>query len=409
MIVIKTFRYRCYPTKEQEILLAKHFGSKRFIYNYFLNERKSLYLKNKETLNYYDNAKSLTALKQDKRYEWLNEINAQTLQAALRDLDTAYNRFFRKQARFPNFKAKHNKQSFRVPQCVKYKNGELKIPKFKQSIKVNEDRPLTGKILFATLSKKPSGKYFVSITVKTEHIPYAPTNKQVGIDLGIKDLAICSDGTKYSNIKTTNEHKKTLTYTQRQLSKETKGSNSRGRQRIKVATVHERISNIRHNHLHQISSNIVRENQTICMESLSVVNMMKNHCLAKAIADVSWGELIRQIKYKSEWNERTFIQIDKFFPSSKTCNKCKYIKSDLTLKDRKWTCPSCFVELDRDVNAAENILDQGLKIHNSVSGTDSESVAQRATLRKQNKQKREEASPVGESMSHETQPFLVVG
>lgn len=225
MLVIKTFKYRCYPTKEQQVLLAKHFGSKRFVYNYFLNERKSLYIKNKETLNYYDNAKSLTALKHDEQHEWLSEINSQTLQAALRDLDTAYNRFFRKQARFPRFKAKRNQQSFRVPQFVKYESGKLKIPKFKQSIKVNEDRPLTGKILFATLSKKPSGKYFVSITVETEHTPYTSTNKQVGVDLGIKDLAVCSDGTKYPNIKTTNTHKKKLTYEQRQLSKKTKGSN----------------------------------------------------------------------------------------------------------------------------------------------------------------------------------------
>ena len=383
-MIVKTFKYRCYPTKEQETLLAKHFGSRRFIYNYFLNERKSLYLKNKKTLNYYDNAQSLTALKKEEQYKWLNEVNSQTLQAALRDLDVAYNKFFRKQARFPRFKAKHNKQSFRVPQSVKYENKELKIPKFKQPIKVNKDRPLTGKILFATLSKKPSGKYFVSITVETEHIAHAPTNKQIGMDLGIKDLATCSDGTKYPNIKTTNKHQKKLAYRQRQLSKKTKGSNSRWRQRVKVAQIHERVSNIRHNHLHQISSNIVRENQTICTESLSVVNMMKNHCLAKAIADASWGELLRQIKYKSEWNERTFVQIDRFFPSSKTCNKCKFVNDNLTLKDRIWTCPKCSSELDRDINAAKNILGQGLLIHNSVLGTKSES-----------KQKREEASPLG--------------
>ena len=285
-----------------------------------------------------------------------------------------------------------------MPQFVKYENRELKIPKFKQPIKVNEDRPVTGKILFATLSKRPSGKYFVSITVETEHVPYEKTDEQVGVDLGIKDLAICSDGTKYSNIKTTYKNKNKLTYEQRQLSKKTKGSNSRWRQRVRVARVHERISNIRHNHLHQTSSSIVRENQTICMESLAVVNMMKNHCLAKSIADVSWGELLRQIKYKSEWNERTFIQIDRFFPSSKTCNKCKYIKDDLTLEDRKWVCPSCSVELDRDVNAAENILEQGLKIYHSVLGTKSES-----------KQKREEASSLEESVSHETQGSLALG
>ncbi len=249
---------------------------------------------------------------------------------------------------------------------------------------------MTGKVLFVTLSKTPSGKYFVSITVETQYTPHSPTNKKAGVDLGIKDLAICSDGTKYPNIKTTNKHKNKLTYEQRQLNKKITGSNSRWRQRVRVARIHERISNIRYNHLHQISSSIVRENQTICMESLSVTNMMKNHCLAKSIADVSWGELIRQIKYKSEWNERNFIQIDKFFPSSKLCNKCKYIKDDLTLKDRKWTCPSCSIELDRDVNAAKNILEQGLKIYNSVLGTKSES-----------KQKREEASPSGESMKHE--------
>ncbi len=397
MLVIKTFKYRCYPTKEQRVLLTKHFGSKRFVYNYFLNERKTLYIKSKKTLNYYDNAKSLTSLKQDEQYEWLNEINSQTLQAALRDLDVAYNKFFRKQARFPRFKAKRNTQSFRVPQFVKYSDGELKLPKFKQPIKVNEDRPLTGKLLFATLTRKPSGKYFVSITVEAEHTPYAPVDKEVGVDLGIKDLAICSDGTKYSNIKTTYEHKKKITYEQRQLSKKTKGSNNRWRQRVRVAKVYEKISNIRHNHLHQISSRIVRENQTICMESLAVANMMKNHCLAKAIADASWGELIRQIQYKSEWNGRTFIQIDRFFPSSKTCNKCKYIKDDLTLGDRKWICPSCSVELDRDVNAAKNILEQGLEIYSGL-GTKSES-----------KQKCEEAFSLEKSMSHETQGSLSLG
>ena len=396
MTVTKTFKYRCYPTPEQQVLLAKHFGAKRFVYNYFLNERKSLYLKNKTTLNYYDNAKSLTALKQSE-CEWMKEINSQSLQAALRDLDVAYNKFFRKEARFPRFKSKRDKQSFRVPQFVKYESGWLTIPKFKQPIKAKEDRALTGKILFATLSRKPSGKYFVSITVETEHTPYASTDKEVGVDLGIKDLAICSDGTKHPNIRTTYKHQKKLTYQQRQLSKKVKGSNSRWRQRVRVARVHEKISNIRHNHLHQISSHIVRENQTICCESLAVVNMMKDGHHAKSIADASWGELLRQLQYKSEWNGRDFVQIDRFFPSSKTCNKCKFIKDDLTLDDREWFCPVCSSELDRDLNAAENILEQGLKIY-SGSGMESEL-----------KQKREEASPLGESKSHETQPSLVVG
>lgn len=398
MIVTKAFRYRIYPTKEQAVLLAKHFGAKRFVFNHFLNERKTLYLENKTTLNYYDNAKSLTALKKEEQYSWMKEINSQTLQAALRDLDVAYNKFFSKQSRFPKFKSKRDKQSFRVPQFVEYETGKLWIPKFKEAIKVNEDRPLTGKILFATISRRPSGKHFVAITVETEHTPLPSTDKQIGIDLGIKDLVICSDGRTYPNIRTTKQYEKKLAYEQRQLSKKVKGSKSRWRQRVRVAKIHERISNIRHNHLHQITSNIVRDNQTICCESLSVANMMKNHCLAKAIGDVSWGELIRQLQYKSEWNLRTFIQIDRFFPSSKTCNKCKFINQSLSLEDREWICPNCGSLIQRDPNAAQNMLEQGLVIY-SGSGTESES-----------KQKREEACvSKPQSMIHETQPSLVVG
>ncbi len=399
MIITKAFKYRIFPTPEQATLLAKHFGAKRFIFNYFLNERKSLYLENKTTLNYYDNAKSLTGLKKEEQYAWMKEINSQTLQAAIRDLDVAYNKFFNKQARFPKFKSKRDKQSFRIPQFVEYESGKLWIPKFKEAIRVKEDRPLTGRILFATISRKPSGKYFVAITVETEHTPYASTDKSVGVDMGLKDLAICSDGKVYPNIKTTKQHEKQLAYEQRQLSKKVKGSNSRWRQRVRVAKIHERISNIRHNHLHQISSSIVRENQTICCESLSVINMMKNHCLAKAIADVSWGELLRQLQYKSEWNGRTFVQIDRFFPSSKTCNKCKFINDGLTLDDRTLVCPKCGTEVNRDVNAALNILEQGLVIYSGCGSQQTEF-----------KQKREEASfSKKESMNHETQPSLVVG
>lgn len=395
MVVLKTFKYRMYPTKEQAVLIAKHFGSKRFIFNYFLNERKTSYLTNKKKLNYYDNAKSLTTLKRQDQYIWLKEVNSQTLQAALRDLDTAYNKFFSKRNRFPKFKSKRNQQSFRVPQAVKYSKGKLTIPKFKKPIKVREDRPLTGKILFATISRNPSGKYFAAITVETEHTSYAATKEQIGVDLGIKNLVICSNGKTYPNIKTTKKYAKQLAYEQRQLSKKTKGSNNRSRQRIKVAKVHEKISNIRHNHLHQTSSCIVRENQTICAESLTVMNMMKNHCLAKAIADVSWGELLRQLQYKSEWNGRTFIQVNRFFPSSKTCNKCKFIHEGLTLNNRSWVCSQCKAELDRDINAAKNILEQGLTIY-SGCGTQSEL-----------KQKREEASlSKREPKNHDTLSLL---
>ena len=397
MIINKAFKYRIYPTKEQEILLAKHFGSKRFVWNYFLNQRKVVYLENKKSLNYYDNARTLTGLKKEENYIWLKEVNSQSTQASLRDLDVAYNRFFSKQGKFPRFKSRKDKQSFRVPQYTEYKDQQLWIPKFKQPIKVREDRLLSGKILFSTISKSPTGKYFVSITCETEYIPYEKTTSKVGIDLAIKNLAICSNGKIYPNIKNTKKYSKILSYEQRQLSKKQKGSNSKNRQCIKVAKVHEKIGNSRSNHIHNITTQLVRENQTICVEDLSVANIMKNHKLAKSVSDCSWGEFLRQLKYKSEWNQRNLISVGRFFPSSKTCNKCKFINQNLTLKDREWTCPSCGSKLDRDINASENILEQGLKIY-SGCGMQSES-----------KQKCGEALSRDKSVSHETQPSLVVG
>ena len=373
MKINKTFRYRIYPTEDQKVLLAKHFGAKRFVYNFFLDERKKTYLESKKSLNYYDNAKRLTEIKHSEEYIWMKEINSQSLQSSLRDLDVAYTRFFSKQGMFPRFKSRHDKQSFRIPQFVEYKDGELWIPKFKKAITVKEDRPLTGEILFATISKTPTNKYFVSIICNTDYKPYAKNKNNIGVDLGIKDLAICSDGKVYENIKVTKKHEKILAYEQRQLSKKQKGSKNRNKQRIKVAKVHERIGNARLNHIHNITTTIVRENQTICVEDLSVKNMMKNHCLSKSISDASWGEFLRQLKYKSEWNGRNLVSINKFFPSSKTCNKCKFINQDLTLADREWVCPSCGEKLNRDLNASENILEQGINNFNSGCGIYSES------------------------------------
>lgn len=231
---------------------------------------------------------------------------------------------------------------------------------------------MTGRILFATIIKKPTDKYFASITCETEHEILPQTDKQIGIDLGIKDLAICSDGKVFKNPKTTKKHAKKLTYEQRQLSKKQKGSGKRFKQRKKVAAVHEKIKNIRLDNMHKLTHSIVRENQVVIIEDLNVSGMIKNHKLAKAIADVSWHELSRQLEYKSQWNERDFIQIDRWFPSSKTCNVCNFIKQDLSLKDREWICPGCGTILDRDINASQNILKQGLKIL-SGSGAESDS------------------------------------
>jgi putative transposase len=401
MKVNKTFKYRIYPTKEQAVLLAKHFGAKRFIFNHFLDQRKTAYLETKKSLSYYDNAKSLTEMKHSEEFAWMKEINSQSLQASLRDLDAAYNRFFSKQGKFPKFKSKDDKQSFRIPQNVYYEDGLLDVPKFKEPIKVVEDRPLTGKILFATMSKTSTGKYFVSITCEAEHVSFKKTKGQIGVDLGLKDLAVLSDGTRYKNVRSTKKHERKLAHEQRQLSKKKKGSVNRAKQKIKVARVNEKIANSRNDHIHKITTGIVRENQTICVESLSVANMMKNHCLAKGIADVAWGEILWQLKYKSEWNGRQLLIVDRFFPSSKTCNYCKFVNQGLTLADRTWICPRCGKELERDLNASRNILEQGLNGLNDLNsgfGTKSE-----------DKQKRGEALPRGKSRNLETTPSLVVG
>lgn len=372
MIVIKTYKYRIYPNKSQRILMAKHFGSTRFAWNYFLALRKDSYLENKKSLTFYDNSRELTSLKRDKNFEWLKEVNSQSLQASLKDLDTAYGRFFKKQAMFPKFKSKFKSiDSFRCPQGAKIQNGKLSLPKFKDGIKIKFHRDLVGKILFATISQTSTGKYFVSITCESNHELIPPSNKKVGIDLGIKNLVICSDGKVFNNPKITKKYAKKLAYEQRQLAKKKKSSGKRFKQRKKVTNVYEIIKNVRMDNLHKVSYSLIKEYQTIAAEDLNVKGMVKNHCLAKAIADVSWSELTRQLEYKAQWNERNFIKIDRWFPSSKTCNNCNFIKQDLQLKDRKWICPQCGAALDRDLNAAKNILKQGLKIL-SGSGTDSD-------------------------------------
>lgn len=368
MKVTKTYKFRLYPNKGQSILMAKHFGSTRFVWNHFLAVRKTAYLANDKTLNFHDNCKTLTAIKKDADFAWLKDVNSQSLQASLKDLDTAYGRFFKKVAKFPKFKSrKVAKDSFRCPQLVKIVDRKLSLPKFREGIKLKMQREITGRILFATVSRRPSGKYFVAITCETDHDPLPTTDKQIGIDLGIKDLATCSDGKVFKNSKLTNKHAKKLAYEQKQLSRKKKGSNNRQKQRSKVARVHEAITNQRVDHLHKLTHSIVRENQVIAIEDLNVKGMIKNRKLAKAIADASWYELTRQLEYKAQWNNRDLIKIDRWFPSSKTCNSCSFIKQDLKLSDRKWTCPQCGAVLDRDLNAAKNIL------HQAVSGCGTQS------------------------------------
>lgn len=360
--MLKSYKYKLNPNEEQKVLLNKHFGSIRFAYNYFLNERKKEYETNKQSLNYYDNAKELTELKKQEEYSWLNEINSQSLQASLKHLDDAYNGFFKKRTGFPKFKSKHTKNSFKVPQFVKLINGKLKIPKFNEPIDVILHRTFKGKIKQCTISKTPTNEYFVSILVETTHNVLPKTGKSIGIDLGIKDFVITSEGYKYKNNRYTKTYQILLKRAQQHLSRKIKGSNSYELQRLKVAKLHKKIVNSRFDNLHKVSTDLIRKYDTIILEDLNIKGMIKNHKLSKHISDASWSKFIELLSYKAQWNDKNIVKIDRFFPSSKTCNCCGYVNQNLDLSVREWTCPSCNTKLDRDLNASKNILNEGYKI-----------------------------------------------
>jgi putative transposase len=366
--MLKSYKYKISPNEEQTVLLNKHFGSIRFAYNYFLNERKKEYETNKNTINYYDNAKSLTELKKQEDYSWLNEINSQSLQYSLKCLDGAYQNFFKFKKGFPNFKSKHTKNSFSVPQSVKLIDGKLVIPKFKEPIDLILSRRFNGKIKSCTISKTPTNEYFVSILVETEHNKLEKTGKSIGIDLGLKDFVITSDGYRYKNNRYTKTYAKKLKEHQQHLSRKTKGSNRYQKQKLKVATIYKKITNSRLDNLHKVSTELIKKYDLIILEDLNIKGMIKNNKLSKHIADASWSKFIELLTYKAEWNDKKIVKIDRFFPSSKTCNTCGYINQNLKLDMREWTCPSCNTKLDRDLNASINILNEGYKLISS--GTD---------------------------------------
>lgn len=400
-VINKSYKIRLYPNKEQKILLEKHFGCTRFVYNHFLNVRNVEYKTNKVNMSYYDTANELSVLKTNHEFTFLNEVNSQSLQWSLRFLDIAFRNFFRGQTKFPNFKKKSNNQSFKVPvnSTFKLKNNKIIIPKFKEGINFRGKLVLDNLVKFnsVNVSKSPSGKYYATLQGEFNYNPLEQNDKQIGIDLGIKEFLITNNGIKIDNPKYLKKSLKKLKYEQKQLSKKNKGSNNRNKRRILVSLIHEKITNKRMDFLHKLSQKIINENQVICLENLSVKNMIKNHKLAQSISDVSWSKFIEMLKYKSEWNNRQLVQIDRFYPSSKSCSECHYINDNLTLKDREWTCPSCGTNHDRDINAAKNILIQGINIL-SGSGTESDI-----------KQKPVEALRLRKSMKQESHESLVRG
>ena len=367
--MLKGYKYRIYPNKQQEEQIQKTFGCCRFVYNNSLAYKIDKYKNEKVSLSKIDlNNRCNRELK--KEFLWLKEIDKFALTNSIYNMDSAYQKFFKENAGFPKFKSKRdNKKSYKTNFAnnnieVDFNNNKIKLPKLKW-VKCKLHRVFDGKIKSATISQVPSGKYFVSILVETEHTPMESTGCMVGIDLGIKDLLITSDGDKFDNIKTTKKYARKLAKEQRKLSHKKKGSSNWDKQRIKVARIHEKIHNTRIDNLHKISHKLISENQVIVSENLNVKGMLHNHKLAKSISDCSWYELTRQLGYKAEWNNRQYVKVDRFFASSQICNNCGY--KNVETKDlsvRKWICPQCNTVHDRDINASINILNEGLKLLN---------------------------------------------
>ena len=364
--MLKAYKYRIYPNSEQRIQIAKTFGCCRFVYNQTLAYRKEIYEKEKKSVSKTDcNNYCNRELKKD--YEWLKEIDKFALTNAIYNMDAAYQKFFKEHAGYPKFKSKHDTHKSYTTNftngniAVDFETGKIKMPKLKE-VKARLHREYSGQIKSATVSQVSSGKYYVSILVETEHKELAHTNHNIGIDLGIKDLCITSDGKVYENLKIIKKYEKQLVKLQRQLSHKGKRSKNYYKTKKKIALCHEKIRNIRKDYLHKVSHEIISENQVIVSENLQIKNMVKNHHLAKVISDVSWYELTRQLEYKAKWNGRKYIKIDTFYDSSQLCSVCGYQNPDTKdLSVRTWICPKCGAEHDRDINAAKNILTEGLR------------------------------------------------
>lgn len=363
--MLKAYKYRILPNKTQAKLINKHIGSVRFLYNLALETKQMAWAGSRVDLNRYDLQKQLKDLKKD--LTWLKEINSQSLQVALMNLDAAYLRFFKGQNSFPKFKKKSNGGSFNIPQNVLLENGKLIIPKFKKGIDIVLHREAKGEIRQATISRTTTGKYFVSILCETGE-PIKPKtvvkeSTTVGIDLGIKTYIVSSDGKEFDNPKFLRKAQNRLKYVQRKYSKH-KGKRTKHR----LAILHEKIANQRKDFLHKTSSELIKNHDSLAIEDLAVSNMVKNHKLAQAISDVSWSTFVTMLEYKADWYGKNILKIGRFEPSSKLHANCGYINKDLTLSDREWTCPKCGELVSRDVNAAINI--KSFALRNILSGTD---------------------------------------
>ncbi len=375
MLQHKAYKFRIYPNQEQEILIAKTIGCSRFIYNHFLNLWNREYTTTGKGLSYYSCSAMLPQMKRNPETIWLKEIDSIAIQSSLKNLSDSFSRFFRKQNRRPQFKSKKNPiQSYttkNVNNSIQIRNNFVKLPKL-GLVKFAKSREPKGRILNATIRKNPSGKFFVSILCEEEIMEYPKTTSAIGIDLGITDFAILSDGQKFDNNQFTSKMEKKLKREQRKLSRRALLAKQKGinlfeasnyqKQKCKVARLHEKVTNQRTDFLNKLSTEMIKNHDIICMEDLNTKSMLRNHKLAKSISDVSWSSFVTKLQYKADWHGRKIIKIDKWFPSSQICSECGHRDGKKSLKIREWTCPIYHTHHNRDINASINILTEGLRI-----------------------------------------------
>jgi putative transposase len=358
----KAYKYRIYPTVEQKQVLAQHMGNCRWFWNYALHKSETTYRETGKGLTRNAIQKLLPELKKD--YDWLGLCYSQCLQVVALNISTAFKNFFEKRGGYPRYKSKKGRQSIQYPQNVKLEGDYLKLPGAVGKIYCRLTRQFEGTIKTTTISLTPSGQYFASILVDNgKDLPKtSQEGKAIGLDVGITDIVVTSEGEKFSNPKWMVDHEKNRIRKERKLARQQKGSRRRDKARKIVAKVHNHIANCRSDFLHKLSRRIVDENQVICVENLNVKAMTKNRKLSRAISQVGWGMLCTMLKYKAEWEGKTYIEVDRFFPSSKTCSHCYHKVEELPLGIRSWQCPKCNTHHDRDINAATNIRDEGLRI-----------------------------------------------
>lgn len=361
----RAYKFRIYPTDEQKVTLARTFGCCRFVYNWALRHKTDVYYKEQKRLYYKDLSTMLTDLKKQEPFAWLSEVSSVPLQQALRHLDKAFLNFFEGRGEYPTFKKKRHRQSATYTNnAFIWRDGQITLAKMQEPLSIRWSRALPegAKPSRVTITKDCAERYFISILVEEDikHLPL--TDQTVGADLGLKSFVALSSGEVVGNPKFFAKDEKKLARAQRRHAKKQKGSKNREKARFKVARLHARIADRRRDFLHKLSTKLIRENQTICVETLAVKNMVQNHKLAKAISDVGWSEFVSQLDYKANWYGRTLVKIDRWYPSSKRCFDCGHILDSLTLDVRHWTCPECGTVHDRDINAAQNIHAVGLTV-----------------------------------------------